>query len=175
LKFLSLFTRHNALSSEAGLLLGESATESLLEFGCCRIAWIESQDGVQFFEAGTKLLQAAGGRVIGGVKLRDGGWNIGLAVLDFGWVIAQEGLRYVLWLEWCLMHGPVFRLKLYQPASLTPSLKSGQFFRGEFNLSAAPLQVGSHPHFEHELWSIGKDRKESVLFAPIMVDKGPEV
>ena len=98
----------------------------------------------------------------------------GLSGLDVAGRIAQEGLRYVLWLEWCLMHGPVFRLKLYQPASLTPSLKSGQFFRGEFNLSAAPLQVGSHPHFEHELWSIGKNRTESILFTPIEVDEGLE-
>jgi hypothetical protein len=43
---------YRLLSSEAGLLFGESAAEGLLEFGCGGIVWIETEDGVQLFELG---------------------------------------------------------------------------------------------------------------------------
>jgi hypothetical protein len=75
-------------------VLGESAAEGLLEFGCDRIVWIETENDVQLFEGGAKLHQLARRGDVGGVKLGDGGWSIGLARPDFASrTIAQGGLR----------------------------------------------------------------------------------
>jgi hypothetical protein len=88
------------LSSEAGLLLCECVAEGLLEFECDGIVWIDNQNRVQLFNAGAQFLQEGGGVVGGGVKLSYGGWRIGLSGLDVAGRIAQEGLRYILCLEW---------------------------------------------------------------------------
>jgi len=77
-----------------GLQLGERAAEGLLKLGCAGIVWIHTQDGAQFFERGANFLQQDGRGIVGGVKQREGGWNIGLSRPDIASeMIAQEGLR----------------------------------------------------------------------------------
>ena len=65
-----------------------------MEFDGGGVVWIEPEDGVQLFEGGAKSLQQAGRGVVGGVKLGDGGWSIGLTEPDFASRMnAQGGLR----------------------------------------------------------------------------------
>jgi hypothetical protein len=86
-------------------VLSERAAEGLLEFGGGGIVWIETEDGVQLFEAGAKLLQQAGRGYLGGVKLGDGGRSVCLAGLDFASRIAQMGFS-VTCSEWSDVAGP---------------------------------------------------------------------